>query len=627
MPISTLFNSKKLNNILLLIILCSFSIEAAWHNYLLFHSSVELFSIFVAFGIFVTAWSSLEKIDNNYLVVLGIAYLFIGILDLLHTFSYKGMGIFPTYGANLPTELWIASRYMESITLFAAPFFIGRSLRVPLVLCLYCAVTLLLILAIFSWNIFPDCYIEGIGLTGFKKSSEYIISAIVVAAIISLLNKKKTFEPYVIRLTLLSLVFTIISELAFTFYVNVYGFSNLVGHLFKLFSFYCIYRALIRTGLKEPYNLLYRNLKRSEERFRLLAETSPIGISLSDRDRICRYVNNKWTEMTGIRREDAIGGSCVAGVHPDDRDLMLAADPEQIESGGQKGIEYRLQHRQGKITWVYGLMAVLKDEAGNILGYIRTYTDITDRKIAEEQLKALSEKIKIFSYSITHDLKNPANVINWLAASLNNKYGPRLDDKGREFCDIIASSSKQLVDLIGKINSYIATGENPLQIEKFRLVEIMSALKDEFLPLTEKKGIRLTVYSGSDEILADKLALMRALRNFVENAIKYGGDKLSEIKIGYRSATGYHLFNVSDNGAGIEPNENNEIFTEFKRASSAVGIQGSGLGLAIVQQIASQHGGKTWLENNMGNWTTFFISISKDIKKVWNALPATSHSH
>ena len=348
MPISSLFDSKKLSNILLLIILCFFSMETAWHNYLLFHSSIELFSIFVAFGIFFTAWNSLEKIDNNYLVVLGIAYLFVGILDLLHTFSYKGMGIFPTYGANLPTELWIASRYMESLTLFTAPFFIGRPLRVPLVLCFYCAVTILLILAIFTWDIFPDCYIEGTGLTNFKKSSEYLISIFLFAAIIALLRKKKAFEPYVIKLTLLSLVFTIISELAFTFYVNVYGFSNLVGHLFKLFSFYCIYRALILTGLKEPYNLLYRNLKRSEERFRLLAETSPIGICLSDKNKLCRYVNNKWTEMTGIRSADAIGESCVAGVHPDDQNLLLASDHELLESNDQKGIECRFQHRQGK---------------------------------------------------------------------------------------------------------------------------------------------------------------------------------------------------------------------------------------------------------------------------------------
>lgn len=614
MPIFTTSNSKKLNNTLLLVILCSFSIEAAHHNYLLFHSSVELFSIFVAIGIFVTAWNSLEKIDNNYLLVLGIAYLFIGILDLLHTFSYKGLGIFPSYDANLPTQLWVAARYMEGITLLTAPFFIGRTLRIPLVLCFYCAVTLLIILTIFRWDIFPVCYIEGTGLTDFKKISEYLISAFVVAAIIFLLQKKKAFEPYVLRLTFLSLVFTIISELAFTFYVSVYDFSNLVGHLFKLFSFYCIYRALIRTGLKKPYHLLYRNLRRSEERFRLLAETSPIGICLSDKNKLCRYVNNKWTEMTGIKHEDAIGRPCDMGVHPDDRELLLAAVPEQPGQDPPKGIEYRFQHRLGKITWVYGLMAALQDETGNIIGYIRTDTDITDRKTAGEKLKALSEKIKVFSYSITHDLKNPANVINWLASSLNNKYAPLLDDKGKEFCDIIVSSSKQLVELIEKINSYIATGENPLQLEKFRVVEIMSALKDEFLPLTEEKDIRLTVYNGSDEIKADKLALMRGLRNLVENAVKYGGDKLSEIKVGYRSAPGHHLFNVSDNGAGIDAGENSEIFTEFKRASSAVGIQGSGLGLAIVQQIADQHGGKAWLENNMGDWTTFFLSVSKDLQ-------------
>ena len=84
--------------------------------------------------------------------------------------------------------------------------------------------------------------------------------------------------------------------------------------------------------------------------------------------------------------------------------------------------------------------------------------------------------------------------------------------------------------------------------------------------------------------------------------------------MGNRSAPGHHLFNVSDNGAGVDPDVDNEIFTEFKRTSSAAGIQGSGLGLAIVQQIAAQHGGKAWLENNMGNWTTFFLSISKDLK-------------
>src|SRR5210317_1790963 len=118
---SSLVDSKKLIHLLIFSFLFLFFFETAHHNYLLFHSTIEFFSIFVAFGILVIAWNSHRIIDNNYILILGTAYLFIGILDLLHTFSYKGLGIFSSYGANLPTQLWIASRYIEGITLFIAP--------------------------------------------------------------------------------------------------------------------------------------------------------------------------------------------------------------------------------------------------------------------------------------------------------------------------------------------------------------------------------------------------------------------------------------------------------------------------------------------------------------------------
>ncbi|MGZ3525193.1 MAG: MASE3 domain-containing protein, partial [Thermodesulfobacteriota bacterium] len=87
------------------------------YNYLLFHNLAEIFSIVIAFGIFAIAWNSRLFLDNNYLLFIGIAYLFVGGLDLLHTFSYKGMAIFGESGSNLPTQLWIAARYMESLSL------------------------------------------------------------------------------------------------------------------------------------------------------------------------------------------------------------------------------------------------------------------------------------------------------------------------------------------------------------------------------------------------------------------------------------------------------------------------------------------------------------------------------
>jgi hypothetical protein len=81
-------------------------------NYLLFHSAVEVFSIVITFAIFAIAWNARRMMDSNYLLFIGIACLFVGGVDLLHTLAYSGMGVFPEYGANLPTQLWIATRYM-----------------------------------------------------------------------------------------------------------------------------------------------------------------------------------------------------------------------------------------------------------------------------------------------------------------------------------------------------------------------------------------------------------------------------------------------------------------------------------------------------------------------------------
>lgn len=235
------------------------------YSYLLFHSLIEIFSIIVAAGIFMIAWNSRRILDNNYMLFIGVAYFFIGGIDMIHTLAYKGMGVFPEYSTNLSVQLWIAARYIQSLSLLAAPLFLGRKLRVDLVILVYAAASSLLLLVIFQQGIFPDCYVEGVGLTQFKKVSEYLISLIFVFSILLLLQKRKEFDPGVLYLLLGSIIVTICSELTFTLYVGVYGFFNSVGHYLKVVSFYLIYRALIKTGLVKPYDLLFRNLKLSEE--------------------------------------------------------------------------------------------------------------------------------------------------------------------------------------------------------------------------------------------------------------------------------------------------------------------------------------------------------------------------
>ncbi|RPJ78812.1 MAG: hypothetical protein EHJ94_08930, partial [Deltaproteobacteria bacterium] len=207
------------------------------HNFLLFHGLAELFSISVAWAVFFLVWNTRHVTDADSLVFVGIAYFFIGIVDLLHTLAYKGMGVFSSHwGANLPTQLWVLARYMESASLILFPLLFRKKIQPTLIFGCWAGATLLLLGTIFFWRVFPDCYIEGTGLTRFKIFSEYIICILLGIALMLLHIRKGMVDTVVFRLLALSIIMTICAELAFTFYVSVYGFSNLLGHFFKIIS-------------------------------------------------------------------------------------------------------------------------------------------------------------------------------------------------------------------------------------------------------------------------------------------------------------------------------------------------------------------------------------------------------
>lgn len=235
------------------------------HSYLLFHSLAELFSIVIACGIFMITWNARTFLDNRYLLFIGIVYLFVGFMDALHTLAYSGLGVFEGYGANLPTQLWISARYLESFSLVGAFFLIRRSFHPYYILLAYAIGTAVLLSTIFHWEVFPDCFVEGTGLTQFKKTSEYIIAFTLFLAVALLYHKRNAFETYVARLLGASITVTIASELTFTLYTDPFGTANLLGHLLKIVSFIFIYMAIIETGLSNPYSLLFRNLQQNKD--------------------------------------------------------------------------------------------------------------------------------------------------------------------------------------------------------------------------------------------------------------------------------------------------------------------------------------------------------------------------
>jgi len=238
-------------------------------SYLLFHSLAEVFSVVVAFSVFVIAWNSRRFIQNGYLILVGVAYLFLGFLDLLHTLAYQGMPVFPEYpfAAN---QLWIAARGLEAVTLVLAFAFLGkeRRLRPFLLLGVYSAVTASLVASIFWWRVFPVCFVAGVGQTTFKIVAEYVIIAVLAVATALLYRNRVRFDPRVYWALLGSLLAAMACEFAFTLYVSNYGVSNLAGHYLKLMSYYLVHRALIETGVRQPYELVFRELAGANARLR-----------------------------------------------------------------------------------------------------------------------------------------------------------------------------------------------------------------------------------------------------------------------------------------------------------------------------------------------------------------------
>jgi signal transduction histidine kinase len=260
-------------NLLLGVILLISLYLTSLHSYLLFHSLIELFTIIVAAGIFVIAWNARAYMNNNYLLFLGIASVFVAFLDALHTLAYQGMGVFRGDTANLATQLWIAARYLQSLSWLVAPLLLGRRLRLRLQIGSYVLITGLLVLSIFYWHNFPAAFVAGAGLTAFKKISEYVISLFLMGSIAFLWQKRQEFDAGVARLIVLSLGLTIASEVAFTSYVSVFGEANLIGHFLRLIAWYVLYKAIIETGLLKPYAILLRDLKSSHDQLRAFADT------------------------------------------------------------------------------------------------------------------------------------------------------------------------------------------------------------------------------------------------------------------------------------------------------------------------------------------------------------------
>ena len=609
---------------------------ASLYSYLLFHIFAESFSIVIACSIFVLVWNSRRIIDNPYLVIIGIACLFVGGIDFLHTLAYKGMGVFPGYEANLPTQLWIAGRYLQGISFLIAPLWMKRTVNYPAVLRVYLVVSTFLALSIFPWGIFPDCYLEGIGLTPFKIFSEYVISTSFLLAIALLLWRRRDFDPEVLRLLCVSLALTVFSELAFTLYVDVYGFFNYLGHFFKVAAFYFFYKAVIETGLVTPYHLLFRNLKQSEEALRRahdelelrvkertaeltrayealkaegsvrqrteealrdsekkysqVVESSLTGIYIDQDTRIV-FCNQRFADIFGYSREEMIGLESWKIVHPDDRTMTdewrkkrLRGEPAPDE------YEARGLTKNGRTLWVMrrntriefrGRPAVL----GNLV-------NVTRRKQMEEALGESEKELRLLSIQL---LAAQENERKWIAQELHDSIGQSLvaikfalERKISQSGTGNAPPGISLEDILSMVQNgveetrRIMTNLRPSILDDLGILATVNWFCREFEKVYPQIQVQKQIEVPEQEVPDSlKTVIFRILQEAMNNMAKHS--RAHTVELGLAKKNDRITLKIQDNGVGFDPENCRK-----------------GLGLSSMKERSQLSGGIFILESGPG---------------------------
>ncbi len=628
-------------------------------HYLLFHSIAELFSIVIAVAVFLISWNSRELTSTPSLVYLGIAYLFIAILDLFHTLSYKGMAIFTDYDfyAN---QVWIAARYVESLTLLVFFTFVDIRKRFSYgaVMTFYAVLTGGVLASVFYWRIFPVCFVAGQGLTPFKKISEYIICSILVGALVAAHRNRDAFSDDVYRLLAGSVLLTIGGELAFTFYISNYGFSNLVGHFLKIGSFYLVYKAIIETGLKNPFEMIFRQLAESEQRHRNLFNMALVGIFRisADGTRVLA-ANPSAAAISGCDSVEEMMAEFVpreAWADPRQRETLLArlGKGERVDY-----FETVLLDRHGHRKQV-ALSVAPYPEAGYMEGAILDISEAVEnkRRMAEVSEQAALQRGKIeMAGSVLHDIGNAVTGLgtrvsrmlgegDWVeieelgnlqemvrrkGPALAEALGPGKDealiaflrelrqsltDRGRHLRDDCAAMSRtvsHINEILHLQRRYAVEGNaGRRSLDTIELVEDALAMTSAGF---QKRAIALErrFHRPLPPVSGDRTRLIQVLINLLKNAAEAFDvcdrkeDRRLTLDIGAMDDGAVRIA-IRDNAGGFGREQGERL---FERGFSTKN-RSSGMGLHQCRDIIVSHGGVLRIESaGVGKGATAIIEL------------------
>lgn len=632
----------------------------ARHSYLAFHTFAELFTIFISFLIFAFAWSVREFYRNNFLLFLACGYFWIGALDLMHALSFEGMDVFAEGSPGLTVQFWIGTRYCEALLLLVAPLAITRRLNGYLLITAFGAVAIGLTTTIL-WGRFPVGFVEGEGLTDFKIYSEYLIDLILALALVVLFRRGQGVAINEKALIAAAIVLTMCAELAFTFYINMFGLSNLAGHIFKLFSFWLIFQAIVISHLKEPYTAL----QESEGQSRSLFENAEVSIWNEDLSEVLKALDalrqDGVTDLRGYLEANEQAAWDIAAMikvlevnratlklfgSGEDRDFFhgidMAFGPKAIEVfidelcaiWDKKKVfrsEAAFQTRSGKS--VHGIISFQIPETEDGFRSIPvSIIDISDRKQAEELLLEAKEDAEAanrakseFLGSMSHELRTPLNAILGFAQILQASSRNPLSGDQSQQVEYILGGGNHLLKLINQVLDLarIEADEVDLSLEDVNANEVLADCVALVTPLGEERGVRIiNRFSNGPPVYlrADQLRLKQVLINLLSNAIKYNTEGGTVSVEGRETRLNFLRISVTDTGIGIAEKDHASVFRMFHRlrADPAQASEGAGIGLSVTKALVEKMDGRIGFESKEGVGSTFWIElplVSNDIEQ------------
>jgi PAS domain S-box-containing protein len=391
---------------------------------------------------------------------------------------------------------------------------------------------------------------------------------------------------------------------------------------------------LLRRQVKARTNYLQQantELQKSEQRYQTLARISPVGIFRADPNGATTYVNPKWCAISGLSADQALGDGWLAAVHPDDRGRLSRGWQKSTRLHQESFSDYRFLLPDGSTAWVLGQAVPELNPENQIVGYVGTITDITERKQAEEkihklnadlelrveqrtaQLQAANKELESFSYSVSHDLRAPLRAISGFSEIIARRHRANLNEEGQHYVDNIVRASERMAHLIDDLLTYARLGRSGVRMESVSLANLLNEIyKNMQGHLTEIDGT-LTISKKLPIVKGDQTLLNQVFTNLLENAFKYHKPDVSpQVSLTFTNEAHYVVIKVSDNGIGIPLEYQEKIFNMFQRLHSEEEYPGTGIGLATVRKSVELLGGSAWVESEEGKGSTFFVRLPKE---------------